>query len=144
MSSKCLSFGWSVCKETVRDCQETHNKFSKYAIHQKQWKAQNKMINYWRSYARPEMWPRTQPYSYQIHILLTEFTNLSWWQSRSPFLMRNLHLSFYPQRFQKLLNTNSAFICSLTTADFWLNLTKYWLNTYNDNLGWGYFVLVIG
>lgn len=63
---------------------------------------------------------------------------------RSLFLICRLSLSLYPQRLKKVLNTNPAFICSLTTADFWLTLTKYLSNTYNDNQGWGYFVLVIG
>lgn len=44
---------------------------------------------------------------------------------RSLCLERNLSLALSPQSLKELLDTNPAFICSLTTAGLWLNLMGY-------------------
>lgn len=64
---------------------------------------------------------------------------------RSLFLERNLSWALSPQSLKEPLDTSPAFICSLTTAGFWLNSTGYWWNTYKSNqLGFGvFFVLAI-
>lgn len=78
----------------------------------------------------PEMQPRNSAlWIWKSHFIEPIYKSNSMTAKRSPFLEHNLSLALSPQSLKELLSTNPAFICSLTTAGFWLNLTGYSWNT---------------